>query len=64
MGINNDQVGQFIGGRWVNYLSVVTMISVHADASLNRIVAKTGMKKQEAIERAVLELAEALQCNF
>jgi hypothetical protein len=38
------------------------MISVHANASLNRIVARTGMKKQEAVERAVLELAEALQC--
>ncbi len=39
------------------------MISAHADASLGRIVAKTGMTKKEAVERAVLELAKALQCN-
>ena len=39
------------------------MISAHADASLDRIVEKTGMAKREAVERAVLELAEALQCN-
>ena len=39
------------------------MISAHADASLDRIVEKTGMTKREAVERAVLELAEALQCN-
>ena len=38
------------------------MISVHANASLNRIVEKTGMKKQEVIEKAVLEMEKALQC--
>ena len=31
--------------------------------SLDRIVEKTGLTKREAVERAVLELAEALQCN-
>jgi hypothetical protein len=39
------------------------MISAHADASLNRIVAKTGMTKREAVERALVELAGSLRCN-
>ena len=39
------------------------MLGAHADASLSRIVAATGMTKKEAVERAVLELAEKLHCN-
>jgi len=39
------------------------MISAYADGSLNRIVAKTGMTKREAVEKALLELAHTLHCN-
>ena len=39
------------------------MLSPNAAANLERIAARTGQTKRQAVEKALQELAKALQCN-
>ena len=39
------------------------MLSPNAAANLERITARTGQTKRQAVEKALQDLAKALQCN-